>query len=150
MKKVLLVGSLLVSGLVVFGKSVLKKYETGIKQLKFNINNIKNIKISNSTLAANVQLNITNPTSLDFTTNTNGLVKLERLDFYNKNTFIGIAKPNISSISIPKNSTTISPYIPVTIPLTWQTFGAALQIVNNSQNIVVKPVIEVFNKTYIL
>ncbi|XRE42341.1 hypothetical protein ACIVBQ_000545 [Tenacibaculum discolor] len=103
MKKIIL-PTIVVLG--VYGLFKLNKMKNAIDSLKVKLTSVKNIDISWSSLKFNFDLLITNPTMQNIGFNTYDLVKLSKVEFYNKtnNSFLGTASLNLSSLELNANS----------------------------------------------
>ncbi len=150
MKKAIIISSLLVASAFFLSKekvkTLLAEYEIIFKQLKIKLAGIRELKIANKELKANVILTITNPTTTDLGVDTNSYIALNKLFFYTENgKFIGTAYPEISNIQLPAGKILTTPEIPVIVPISPDVF---LSLLINSQNIQVKAEIKALNTTY--
>lgn len=147
---ILAIGSLFVWG---FGQSqiMINQYVDAIKQFTYGIKGISKVKISKGLVKFNLDLLLNNPSDKNFNFNLGNTITLKQIQFYNtQGNYIGVAKPNLSSIILPANSSTVIKDIPAELPL--QSISNLISLATNfatlSQNLEIKATIKVASKTF--
>lgn len=153
MKHILIISALVVGSIVLLSKdkvsALLKQYENTLNSLKIGLGSISNIDISDSVLSADIALSINNPTRLGVGADTGGYIKFKKLQLFTESgQYIGEAKPNISALTLPANTTTLTSKTPLTIPLNGNIVNLGIELFTNSKNLQVKADVEAFGKVF--
>ena len=152
--KILLTGGILTLGYFLF-KEKAKKLTAQFGLVKIIPVGFKNItgkwNSGKPAISFNIDLNFINPTPQNFKAD-GVVIVLKRLVFYDKNNvFLGQSDINMSSLSIPANSSTVIRNVPVSLDLQ-TTLVNAITIINNGNfipaNIKTEAVISVLGIEY--
>ena len=153
-KNVLFPVSLVVSGVILVSKhkakALINTYKTALKQVKMELYEISNLNVPNNHLKANIKLNLTNNSDVNFDFNSNGNIRLKRLRFYtHNNNHIGNADVNLHSIKLLAHSTITTPDLLIIIPLDAHNIGQVIaDLIQNKKDITIRAEIDVLGQTY--
>lgn len=113
--KIAIPSAIIVGGLFAFNKA--KDYKKVIDEMIIDIYQIKNLRSKNARVYFDVDLSVKNPTDIDFTISSFGLLKIKKITLFYKGNEIGSANSELTSFALPKNDTVIIKNIPVEIIL---------------------------------
>ncbi|WP_299681144.1 hypothetical protein [uncultured Tenacibaculum sp.] len=113
----ILIGSALALGMYSFRK--VKSTANALDKLKVKISGLNNVNISLKSIKLQIDLTLENHSNLDIGVKTFELIRIKKVDFYNKSNqeYIGSADVNISNIKIPAGDKTVIKNIPLKIPV---------------------------------
>lgn len=153
-KKIVIVGGIIGVGYYLF-KEKAKKLTAQFGLVKILPVGFKNLNgkwnSGKPTVSFNLDLNFINPTAQNFKAD-GVVIVLKKLNFYDKNNvFLGQSDINMSSLSIPANSSTIIRNVPVSLDLQ-TTLVNAITIINKGNfipaNIKTEAIISVLGVEY--
>jgi|GEM_PF-3752169 len=133
------------------GKNKADEYLQAFKQLEFKPLGIKNLRISGGKLSFYTNLKIKNNSLTDLDLDTAKKVVLSRIFVYNANgEYLGKATPNLSSINLPAQSTTVVENINTVVPLDdlGSVLTNALSIIQNPNSLKLKLEFSAFGETF--
>lgn len=116
------------------GKKVVNDYSEAIKKIEYKIHNIKNLEwvggLTDPSIRLKFDLQLINPTDLDFSINAGEYVTLSKIVFFNKDGFELIkTEPNIKNISLKPKGTQNIANLPMQVPI--KKLGVALDMAKN-------------------
>ena len=144
--KKIAVGSVLAFGIYSFRKY--KRTISAINGLKLSIDKIHDVKIDWNSIQLQIDLKLSNPTTIGLGVTTLGLVKIKQIQFYSKASgkLIGTANVTLSNINIkPKNHKVIK-NIPAIIPVSSAINNIDLFLGKGKDTLSVILIIESFGK----
>lgn len=131
MKKALAIAAFAVAGLAVFGRQKAVDVSRAIKGLRVGVKGIRNISIKGNGINFDLDLSITNTTTIPLGIQTGGAVTLSRLIFKDRqDNAIGESFPNISQIQIAPGETLRLSDIPTVVAV--KNIGPALNVAINA------------------
>jgi hypothetical protein len=148
-KLILGAAAIAAGGFIYYGKGKYDQYDSVLKNLRFNLKNIKKIKMGSGDITFESDVEIENPSNIGIDV-PGKMVAIKNIHFYSlKGTYLGIATPNIADIQIPANGSRLITNIPVRVSL--QTLGSSfteiIGIVSNPDNLHITADIEAFGKS---
>lgn len=145
--KIAIPSAIIVGGLFLVNK--VQDYKKVIDQMIIDIYQIKKLRTSNARFYFDIDLSIKNPTNIDFSISTFGLIKIKKITLFYKNTEIGSANSEMTEFSLPKNGVTIIKNITIElllVNLINEFFEKGLDTNPNNYSAVIE--IEALNNTY--
>ena len=96
-----------------------KSTANALDKIKVKISGLNNVNISLKSIKLQIDLTLENHSNLDIGVKTFELIKIKRIDFYNRynQEYIGSADVDISNIKIPAGDKTVIKNIPLKIPV---------------------------------
>lgn len=136
-----------------YGKSqeMLSEYMGAIKQFTYKITGINNVRLSQGKVKFNLDFELTNPSQKNFNLSLGNSIQLTEIRFFNKQgAYLGVAKPNVSAISLPAQSKTQIKDVPSELPISEITNIYSLVSSGSpiSQNLEIKASIRIAGKTF--
>lgn len=125
-KKALIVSGVSLALLGVLAYNKVQKLKRVFESLKIEPKNIKNLKISLTSITFTTDILFVNPTNEDFLVS-GYVASLKRLNFFYSGKYIATIKPVINEISIPANNQLLFKNLPVVLP-TAEILGSIMEL----------------------
>lgn len=115
--------------------------------LEVSIESFKHLKLQNNGVQFQIDARIYNPTDIDLSVQSGGLLKLKQIDFYDQSGQpLGQSFPSVDSVEILAKSGIVLAGIPVTIP--YADLGGAIEAAMQPANLNYKLHFEALGKTF--